>query len=67
MALLQLRLETLKNLDFGRPPAAFEQALGDAVRDCCDRPGDKRPRKVAQTAFEDLDPESGRIDRKSMD
>ncbi len=47
MALLQLRLETLKDLDFGRPAVAFEQAMAVAVSDCCDRPGDKRPRKVA--------------------
>jgi hypothetical protein len=46
MALMQLKLDTLKDLDFGRPAVAFEQGLSDAVRDCNDRPGDKRPRHV---------------------
>lgn len=46
MSLLTLKLETLKDLDFGRPAVAFEQGLADAVRDCVDRPGDKRPRRV---------------------
>jgi hypothetical protein len=46
MALLQLRLETLKDLDFGRPAVAFEQGLADAVRDCIDRAHDNRARKV---------------------
>lgn len=47
MGLMQLSLSSLKDLDFGRPAVAFEQGLADAVRDCVDRPGDKRPRKVA--------------------
>lgn len=47
MALMQLKLETLKDLDFGRPAVAYEQGIADAVRDCIDRPGDKRPRKVS--------------------
>ena len=46
MAILELKLEQLKNLDFGRPAVAFEAGLRDAARDCIDRPGDKRPRKV---------------------
>lgn len=46
MSLRQLKLDTLKDLDFGRPAVAFEQSVADAVRDCKDRPGDKRPRKV---------------------
>lgn len=46
MSLVNLKLETLKDLDFGRPAVAFELATQDAVRDCNDRPGDKRPRKV---------------------
>lgn len=44
--LKQLTLSTLKDLDFGRPAVAFEQAVADAVRDCKDRPGDNRPRRV---------------------
>jgi hypothetical protein len=47
MPLIQLKLETLKDLDFGRPKVAFEQGLADAVRDCLDRCGDKRPRTVS--------------------
>ena len=46
MSLIALKLETLKDLDFGRPAVAYEQSIADAVRDCIDRPGDKRPRKV---------------------
>jgi hypothetical protein len=46
MSLVNLKLETLKDLDFGRPAVAFDSGLADAVRDCIDRPGDKRPRKV---------------------
>jgi hypothetical protein len=46
MSLIELKLEALKSLDFGRPAVAFEQGLRDAARDCIDRPADKRPRKV---------------------
>lgn len=46
MALKVLTLDTLKDLDFGKAESAFRIALERAVRDCLDRPGDDRQRKV---------------------
>jgi len=46
MAIKPLNLESLHDLDGGRPAAAFLQRLTQAVRDCQDRPGDDRHRKV---------------------
>lgn len=46
MALVQLTLETVKQLDYGTAYEAFQTALERAVRDCIDRPGDDRARKV---------------------
>lgn len=46
MGLINLSLETLKDLDFGAAEAAFRQALERAVQDCLDRPGDDRARKI---------------------
>lgn len=47
MALLRLNLETLKSLDMGSIDVAFRTHLERVVKDCLDRPGDKRSRKVA--------------------
>jgi hypothetical protein len=46
MALMQLTLENLHNLDMGAAAAAFKVALERAVRDCIARPSDDRARKV---------------------
>lgn len=42
----ELKLETLTELDGGRVPEAFNQALKRCVADCEDRPGVKDARKV---------------------
>jgi hypothetical protein len=47
MSLIGLTLETLKDLDGGRPALAFQHAVEDAVHDCKDRPMDERPRKIS--------------------
>lgn len=44
--LLNLTLETLKDLDGGRPALAFQHSVEQAVLDCKDRPLDNRPRKI---------------------
>ena len=46
MGLLYLDLNTLKDLDGGKPAIAFRRAVEDCVKDCSDRPTEKRPRKV---------------------
>ena len=46
MGLERLSLETIKDLDSGIAMQTFQQAVQRAVRDCIDRPGDKRARKV---------------------
>ena len=46
MALKQLRLDTLKDLDDGRVSVAVDAALKQASLDCQDRPGNKSARKV---------------------
>jgi len=46
MSLMVLSLENLKELDFGKVAVMFNSALERAVRDCVDRPGDKKVRKV---------------------
>lgn len=46
MALKQLSLETLKDLDSGRASEAFRLHLRRAQADCEDRPADPEPRKV---------------------
>jgi hypothetical protein len=47
VALVQLTLESLKDLDDGRVSAAFVHELKRAVQDCMDRPGDKHARSVS--------------------
>lgn len=44
--LQRLTLKAMDDLDYGKASEAFQQALKCAVRDCIDRPGDKRVRKV---------------------
>ena len=46
MALLRLTLQSLKDLDMGSIDVAFRTHLERVVKDCLDRPGDKRSRKV---------------------
>jgi len=41
-----LEASTIVHLDRGLPAAALDRAIRQAVRDCLDRPGDKRARKV---------------------
>lgn len=47
MALLQLDLASLNDLDDGRVAVAFMHELKRAVSDCIDRPGDKNARTVS--------------------
>ena len=46
---MQLSLETLKDFDMGKASVAWQKALGQVVRDCLDRPGDKKVRSVVMT------------------
>ncbi len=46
MALKQLSLENLRELDLGKVAEAFQMLLQRAAKDCEDRPGDRRARKV---------------------
>ena len=46
MALTEMTLEKLKELDFGRVSLAFQQHLARVVDDCMDRPGDGTAREV---------------------
>jgi hypothetical protein len=46
MGLQRFSLSKLSDLDGGRAIETFQNALKVAVKDCLDRPGDKRPRKV---------------------
>lgn len=46
MAMLRLTLDAMRELDGGRAMETFQDAVRVAVKDCIDRPGDKRPRKV---------------------
>jgi len=47
MPLMQLSLDSLKDLDDGRVLVAFGHELKRAVMDCIDRPGDKNGRTVS--------------------
>jgi hypothetical protein len=49
MSLFSLSAETLKQLDRGAAAAALDQAIQRAVKDCLDRPGDDRARKISLT------------------
>jgi len=42
----KLEASTLHNLDRGVVAAGLDRAILQAARDCLDRPGDKRPRKI---------------------
>ena len=46
---VQLTLENLKDLDFGKIGVAFNAELAHVTKDCLDRPGDTKARKVAIT------------------
>ena len=46
LGLFRLGADTLANLDRGRAAAALNAALQQAVKDCINRPGDDRARKV---------------------
>jgi hypothetical protein len=46
MGLMRLSLESIKEVQGGVALEMFQNALHRAVRDCIDRPGDKRVRKV---------------------
>jgi hypothetical protein len=46
VGLQRLSLETIKSLDGGAALETFQNAVQRAVRDCMERPGDKRARKV---------------------
>lgn len=43
---IKLGLDTLKELDMGKIPAAFNHELAYVVKDCLDRPGDDAVRAV---------------------
>jgi hypothetical protein len=44
--LKRVSLNTMGELDGGLAATTFQDALKRAVKDCIERPGDKRPRKV---------------------
>ena len=46
MALQEFQMASLATMDDGRLSAAVEQELQRAVKDCLDRPNEKKPRKV---------------------
>ena len=46
---MDLTLDNLKHLDFGKLSVAFDQHIRRAVADCMDRPGDDHQRKVILT------------------
>ena len=46
----QLSLDTLAEFDYGKAAVAFQTALERVVRDCLDRPGEKKPRTVTLVA-----------------
>lgn len=46
MAIQQLTLDSLKDLDTGKVWQAFQMHLLRAAMDCLDRPADDKPRKV---------------------
>ena len=46
MGLMRLSLESIKEVQGGVALEMFQDALHHAVKDCIDRPGDKRARKV---------------------
>lgn len=46
MAVHQLTLDSLRNLDLGKASTMFDLALGRLAADCLDRPADDRPREV---------------------
>jgi len=47
VSLIPLSLETVKDLDGGRPSLAFSHAVEQCVLDCKDRPMDERARKIS--------------------
>lgn len=46
---MELTLENVSSLDFGKLSAAFNQHMQRATMDCMDRPGDDHDRKVILT------------------
>jgi hypothetical protein len=44
-----LNLANLKQLDFGKIAVAFDAEMAHVVKDCMDRPGDEKARKVTIT------------------
>ena len=49
MVRMKLSLATLKDFDFGKAAEHYQEALGIAVRDCVDRPGESKARTVTLT------------------
>ena len=50
MTQTQLTLDTLKDFDVGKAAVAWEKAMAQAVRDCIDRSGETKARKVTLEA-----------------
>lgn len=46
MARVELSLESLKNLDYGKVQAEFQKLLEFIIKDCWERPHDAKARKV---------------------
>lgn len=46
LGIFRLSADTLRNLDRGRAAMALNAAIQQAVKDCINRPGDDRARKV---------------------
>lgn len=48
---MELTLDSLKDLDYGKVQVAFQRHIERAVADCMDRPGDTSTRKVMLTCL----------------
>lgn len=66
---VELTLENLKQLDFGKIIAAFDHEREHVVKDCLDRPQDPKPREVCiRFIFKPVSDETSRtIDCDSID
>ena len=64
---VQLTLENLKQLDFGKVGAAFDAELAHVVKDCMDRASDRKARPEspsnpkADLLYDGVDVETGEI------
>jgi len=63
MAMHEFSLESLIELDGGRVPVAFNQAVVRLLKDCEDRPNDSKARKVTvELSLKPIGDEHGNLD-----